>query len=271
MSENENKHLDFVLKHYQEGKLDTNKAISKFHAAHGTAPAAKPKGRRGWIYFATGIAAALVLGVMIRFVLISTAEVTLVAQGAKDVFLLPDSTRVTLPEGASLTYKVRGFEKGTRAVTLTGKGYFEVAKDLGRPFEVTTGNSFVRVLGTRFLVETLPVARVYVYQGKVHFARTENLEGVVLTEGMGATLPKGAIKPHLDPKGGINGIAWVRGTFIFDDTPLKEVLVTIGNYYGVSFGATDLKKRLTGEFSTEDMDLIIELIESALDVTIIKM
>ena len=63
----------------------------------------------------------------------------------------------------------------------------------------------------------------------------------------------------------------MRGTFIFDDTPLKEVLVTIGNYYGVSFGATDLKKRLTGEFSTEDMDLIIELIESALDVTIIKM
>ena len=32
MSENENKHLDFVLKHYREGKLDTRKAISKYNA-----------------------------------------------------------------------------------------------------------------------------------------------------------------------------------------------------------------------------------------------
>jgi ferric-dicitrate binding protein FerR (iron transport regulator) len=66
-------------------------------------------------------------------------------------------------------------------------------------------------------------------------------------------------------------MAWIRGTFIFEDTPLKEVLLTIGNYYGVSFGATDMKKRLSGEFSTVDLDLIIELIESALDVKIVKM
>ncbi len=32
-----------------------------------------------------------------------------------------------------------------------------------------------------------------------------------------------------------------------------------------------MKKRLSGEFSTEDLDLIIELIESALDVKIVKM
>ena len=39
---------------------------------------------------------------------------------------------------------------------------------------------------------------------------------------------------------------------------------------GVSFAATDLSKKLSGEFYTDDLDLIIELIESALDVTIIK-
>ncbi|MBO7248748.1 MAG: DUF4974 domain-containing protein, partial [Bacteroidales bacterium] len=106
---------------------------------------------------------------------------------------------------------------------------------------------------------------------KVHFARTKNLEGVILTEGMTALIPIGAIKPKVEHKGNPNGIAWIRGTFIFEDTPLKEVLLTLGNYYGVSFGATDMKKRLSGEFSTDDLDLIIELIESALDVKIVKM
>lgn len=271
MSENENKHLDFVVKHYREGKLDTRKAIAKFNAEHGIAPAPMKRKGRGWIYFASGIAAAVLLGVMIRFALLATAEVTLVAEGPKEVFLLPDSTRVTLARGGTLSYKEWGFKRGSRRVNLTGKGYFEVTKDVEHPFEVTTENSFVRVLGTRFLLETLPVAKVSLYEGKVHFARTENLEGVVLTEGMTALIPIGAIKPKVEQRGNPNGIAWIRGTFIFEDTPLKEVLLTIGNYYGVSFGATDMKKRLSGEFSTDDLDLIIELIESALDVKIVKM
>jgi transmembrane sensor len=271
MSENENKHLDFVVKHYQEGKLDTRKAISKFNAEHGIAPAPMKRKGRGWIYFASGIAAAVLLGVMIRFALLATAEVTLVAEGSKEVFLLPDSTRVTLARGGTLSYKEWSFKRGSRRVNLTGKGYFEVTKDAGHPFEVTTENSFVKVLGTKFLLETLPVAKVSLYEGKVHFARTENLEGVILTEGMSALIPIGAIKPKVEHKGNPNGIAWIRGTFVFEDTPLKEVLLTLGNYYGVSFGATDMKKRLSGEFSTEDLDLIIELIESALDVKIVKM
>jgi hypothetical protein len=55
-----------------------------------------------------------------------------------------------------------------------------------------------------------------------------------------------------------------------DQTPLKDVLDCLSKHYGVSFAATDLSKKLSGEFYTDDLNLIIELIESALDVTIIK-
>ena len=34
MSDIEDKKLDFVLKHYQEGKFDTQKAIDRFNKAH---------------------------------------------------------------------------------------------------------------------------------------------------------------------------------------------------------------------------------------------
>ena len=35
MSDFEDKHMDFVLKHYQEGKFDTQKALQRFNEAHG--------------------------------------------------------------------------------------------------------------------------------------------------------------------------------------------------------------------------------------------
>ncbi len=35
MSDFEDKHLDFVLKHYQEGRFDTQKAIKSFNEANG--------------------------------------------------------------------------------------------------------------------------------------------------------------------------------------------------------------------------------------------
>ena len=45
------------------------------------------------------------------------------------------------------------FTKGKREVTLDGEGYFEVAKDLKRPFVVQTDKYDIQVLGTKFNVE----------------------------------------------------------------------------------------------------------------------
>ena len=47
-------------------------------------------------------------------------------------------------------------------------------------------------------------------------------------------------------------------------------LETLSKHYKVSFAATDIDKQLSGEFYAEDLDLIISLIESALDVHIVK-
>lgn len=111
---------------------------------------------------------------------------------------------------------------------------------------------------------------VYVASGKVFFARSQESEGVVLEKGMGATLPDGMQKPVLNTRDKVNAVAWKRGTFIFDQTPLKDVLDCLSGYYGVSFAAEHLDRCLSGEFMAEDLDLILMIIESALDVTIIK-
>ena len=87
---------------------------------------------------------------------------------------------------------------------------------------------------------------------------------------MQATLSASQSIPVIAMEADVNSIAWQRGSFIFDKTPLRDVLETLSEYYKVSFAATDLDKQLSGEFYAEDLDLIISLIESALDVHIIK-
>ena len=263
MSDFEDKHLDFVLKHYQEGKFDTQKAIGRFNKAHGII---KPQPRRGVLPWVSAVVAAAAV-VLCVFLFRDSQQIELMASNAVKEFILPDGTEVTLTPGSKLTYS----EKSPREPHLEGKAYFEVARDEAVPFEVTSEGVFVRVLGTKFMVDAgRSVKEVYVTEGKVLFAKSPDSEGVILTKDMQATLSPDEDIPVVAMEPDVNSIAWQRGSFIFDQTPLKEVLETLSRYYKVSFVADDLSKKLSGEFDAEDLDLIISLIESALDVHIVK-
>ena len=265
MSDFEDKHMDFVLKHYQEGKFDTQKAINRFNEAHGIVQ----KPRRRVLPWVSGVAAAAAAVILCVFLFRGNEQqqIQLMAHAQVQEYTLPDGTEVTLAPGSKLTYS----EKSPRKTQLEGKAYFEVARDEAVPFEITADGAFVRVLGTKFMVDAgSSVKEVYVTEGKVLFAKSSDSEGVVLTKDMQATLSESDAVPVVAMEPDVNSIAWQRGSFIFDETPLKDVLETLSEHYKVSFAATDLDKQLSGEFYAEDLDLIISLIESALDVHIIK-
>ena len=265
MSDFEDKHMDFVLKHYQEGKFDTRKAIDRFNEAHGIVQ----KPRRRVLPWVSGMVAAAAAVVLCVFLFRGNEQqmIELIANNAVKEFALPDGTEVTLAPGSKLSYS----EKSPRKTQLEGKAYFEVARDEAVPFEITADGAFVRVLGTKFMVDAgSSVKEVYVTEGKVLFAKSSDAEGVILTKDMQATLSPDENAPVIAVEPDVNSIAWQRGSFIFDKTPLREVLETLSKHYKVSFAATDLDKQLSGEFYAEDLDLIIGLIESALDVHIIK-
>ena len=264
MSDFEEKHLDLVLKHYQEGKFDTQKAIKRFNEAHGIAQ--KPRRRvLPWVSGMVAAAAAVVLCVFLFRG--NDQQIQLMANAEMQEFVLPDGSEVTLASGSRLTYS----EKSPRSTQLEGKAFFEVARDEAVPFEITADGAFVRVLGTKFMVDAgSSVKEVYVTEGKVLFAKSSDSEGVILTKDMQATLSQSDAVPVIAMEADVNSIAWQRGSFIFNQTPLKEVLETLSKHYRVSFAATDLDKQLSGEFDAEDLDLIISIIESALDVHIVK-
>ena len=267
MSDFEDKHMDFVLKHYQEGKFDTQKAIERFNEAHGIVQ--KPRRRvLPWVSGMVAAAAAVILCVFLfRGNDQQKHQIQLMANAEMQEFVLPDGSEVTLAPGSRLTYS----EKFPRSTQLEGKAFFEVARDEAVPFEITSDGAFVRVLGTKFMVDAgSSVKEVYVTEGKVLFAKSSDSEGVILTKDMQATLSASQSIPVVAMEPDVNSIAWQRGSFIFNQTPLKEVLETLSKHYKVSFVANDLSKQLSGEFDAEDLDLIISIIESALDVHIVK-
>lgn len=266
MSYFEDRHIDFVLKHYKEGAFDAQKAIGRFRDAHGMSLPSRRR-RASVMAWAVPAAAAVVLGVFLLVNRDLRQWTDVAVASVQQVVTLPDGTAVTLAPGTSLSYNM----KDGRQVRMDGKAFFDVFRDESRPFEVEADGAFVRVLGTEFMVDVTDVSltRVYVDEGKVLFARDMRSEGVVLTEGMAATLKQGSSLPAIEENPDVNVVAWHRGTFIFDQTPLKEVLSQLSEYYHVSFVTDDLSKCLSGEFHADDLDLIISLIESALDVNII--
>lgn len=56
--------------------------------------------------------------------------------------------------------------------------------------------------------------------------------------------------------------------FIFKDTPVAEVLKELGDYYGCTLSASPTSKHLTATFPEDDLDTILSVIESVLDIDI---
>lgn len=86
---------------------------------------------------------------------LQATNVISVPLGAKSKITLPDGTEVWLNAGSKLTYNM-GFGQKTREVSLTGEGYFKVAKQKEKPFIVHTVKANIKALGTEFNVKAYP-------------------------------------------------------------------------------------------------------------------
>jgi len=262
MKTNNEKHLGFVLKYYRQRALDTRAAMR--NVMRRTGIVGRPT--RKWLYAAAAVLILLVVGSSLVWRSHAFGMVELAADSAIRTVTLPDSTQVTLREGASLAYK----RNNPRAVTLRGTAYFQVRHDSRHPFTVSNTIATVRVLGTKFMVESQLMAHtsVYVTEGKVLFATAESTKGLILTKGMKALLSNGDRALHMVAAGSVNQTAWATGVFHFADTPLGDVLKDLSACYNVPLSADELDKRLTGDIQADSLSSVIQLIEQTLGVEI---
>ncbi len=258
-----NRHLQFVLKHYREGAFNTGNAIEKFNKAAGGRP------KRGFIRYLIGAAAAAAVVLFIFIFNPKPQPVHLMTAEVPQTFFLPDSTSVTLAPYSSLEYDARAFMRKSRSVRMEGKSFFDVRHNEENPFEISTAGAYIKVLGTSFQINATEGTEVYVRSGRVLFAESSDAEGVILTKGMEAVLKSPGDVPELIEMTTPNPAAWATGRFEYESVPLEDVLYELSEFYGVSLTASDYDCRLSAKFDTSDsIDDIIGMISVATGIQI---
>ena len=79
---------------------------------------------------------------------------------------LPDNSIVSLDRGTTLEIISENFAQN-RALSLTGRAYFEVAKDVQHPFTVMLPQGKITVLGTQFNISTKKKEDIINDQGEI--------------------------------------------------------------------------------------------------------
>ena len=270
MKTNEDRMIDFVAKSYEENLFDPKKALAR--SQNGSLRRSLSLSKRTvMLKRIAGVAAAAAVGIFLYLSWL-TSWTDYAAYDIAQTFTLPDSSSVTLAPGSTLRLQKH---KNKRLVQMTGKVYFNVRHDDRAPFRVDAGSGFVKVLGTRFQVDSQDPISVSVVSGKVLFSAIRSgEEALILTKGQSAVLDPAASKPvEITPKHP-NPAAWATGEFIYDNTPLPEVLSELSEYYDVTLVAFDAghssgeSRSLSGEFSTSSLQEILNLINSALGTDI---
>ncbi len=266
MKTNEDRMIDFVAKSYEENRFDPKKALARSQNDSLRRSLSLSK-RTVMLKRIAGVAAAAAVGIFLYLSWL-TSWTDYAAYDIAQTFTLPDSSSVTLAPESTLRLQKH---KDKRLVQMTGKVYFNVRHDDRAPFRVDAGSGFVKVLGTRFQVDSRDPISVSVVSGKVLFSAIRSGEkALILTKGQSAVLDPAASKPvEITPKHP-NPAAWATGEFIYDNTPLPEVLSELSEYYDVTLVAFDAghssgeSRSLSGEFSTSSLPEILNLINSAL-------
>lgn len=173
----------------------------------------------------------------------ATFNTITIPRGGQYNLTLPDGSKVWLNSASKLRFPTR-FSGNSREVELEGEGYFEVAKNAGKPFFVNTGNMKVKVLGTHF--------NVMAYRDE-SYVRTTLLEGKVMLMAGNSTA---MIKPN--QQGVFNGqgfkvsaadvdedMAWKNGYFIFNEENLASIMRKVSRWYDVDVSFETTNKNLT--------------------------
>ncbi|CAM3826043.1 FecR family protein [Aquirufa nivalisilvae] len=209
-----------------------------------------------WQYWLTGVAAMILLGFIWMKIPVGTTDksIELVKQTGIQVkntthldqeIELKDGTIVKLKDGATLVYG-KNFNEEKREVFLFGEAFFNVKRNVNKPFLVHTGDLVTEVLGTSFrIVSTekssnievsVASGKVSVYNKDVNKKNERN--GVIITRNQKVSydlISKKITTSLVDNPTPNQESKKTNSIFIFQSTPLQTVLDLFHEQYGIEF------------------------------------
>lgn len=226
-------------------------------------PVARAPGRRPLIAGLALAAAALAVGVTLMT--LPQSETFLAPAHAPARLTLADGSRVVLSPGGKL--KTR-FTRGARDVTLeAGDGFFDVAHDAGRPFEVAASGRTLTVLGTRFNVAGGGRLTVSLVEGSLRVSQA-GAANVLLEPGQRYVGAAGVGGATQTADVGNDG-AWTSGRVVLTDASLAEAAERLSRAAGRRVQLTDPSLgslRLSGSLSITRMSDVGAALEALLPV-----
>ena len=180
--------------------------------------------------------------------------------------LYPTAAHVTLAPGSRLNAEMGD----QRNVTLSGSAYFEVKRDVERPFVVQAEGVTITVLGTAFEVNAFDTAQsvlVRVRHGKV---RVQAEGDTVMLEGGGyARYNKTA---HLlERMPAPPAAVWDERILQFQEARMDQVVDQLERLYGVKIGLANADMgncTLTATFEDEPIEYILRIIADTYGFTL---
>lgn len=183
-------------------------------------------------------------------------------KGAKSTFFLPDGTKVKLNSSSELSFPST-FSDSLREVRLVGQGFFDVTRNVEKPFKVSTQEFNVKVLGTSFDVDAYSesnVQQVTVLTGKVAVETLDgNSELVLPSERVSLSADKKElIKTNVNADF-LSG--WKDGIIVFDQDRYSQVFKDLEEWYGVDIEikkGVDMSGTFSGHYENESLENILK-------------
>ena len=182
--------------------------------------------------------------------------------------VLSDGSEVWLNATSRLRFPFN-FSGDKREVYLDGEAYFQVTKNDAKPFIVHTSRTDIQVLGTSFNVNAYGDG----------LTRTSLVSGAVVSSAAGkeVQLKPGQEAIYSSEKGykvtdfdDSEVLAWMKGVYIFHNTPLSEIASVIERWYGIQvvFDNKELAgKKFTGGLEKlQRLDYFLETLELIGDI-----
>lgn len=199
------------------------------------------------LILATGVAISMNYGVGFNQgpgrEILTSVERYETAIGERSTVALPDGSVITLNTNSLMEVD---FSSAAREVRLLkGQGFFEVAKDVGRPFVVTAGDKRVVALGTAFDVrfDKGDVVEVTLVEGLVEVAGvgvsgpaensgafTETGPAKIRLHAGERLIAKAKTAPAVEKTDAVEETSWRTGKLIFRDRPLSSVIAEMNRY-----------------------------------------
>lgn len=182
-------------------------------------------------------------------------------RGGQYDIVLADGTAVTLNAASSLRFPVDINSKSDRQVTLTGEGYFNVAKNTQKPFIVKSNQQEVKVLGTVFNVNSYDKTQniTTLLEGRVQI----NDHKILLPGQQARMIGKEINISQVDVD---DFVDWKNNKFIFRNESLQSILERVSRWYDVQVYYANHESKATTFSGTisryAEVERVLDLLES---------